>query len=451
MARNVPAGHLPAVFTRILTSAVLALVLWCPEPADALLGNVDGPFGLDANLRTVTGVTRNYDLPTFFGRDNDADGISVSLLRLQAEGRPTGWLRYEVHLVQSLAFGFASMPGMSPEPLARRYRVLDWSPGFTDDPDVTEALDLDRALVKISLPWADVTVGRQPVTFGKAYFWNPMDFAAPFGSTDFDRDFKPGVDGVRVDLPLGAFSGVNLLLAAGRPLEATTEGPRYTTSGAWGWSMDESAAVARVYTSLAQWDPELSWDLSAMVGKVYRADLVGAGLSGEVGGVEIRAEATYLFDCQQDPLPLVPLAPGLDGTDLRTDHLTGVLGLGYRFPSSLTLEGEYLYQGMASDHHDLGDLVRLQTRDLLQLTRHVAGVMASYELLPILTAQVAVLESLSDGSGLVQPSFTLSVSDESDFLAGAMVSWGDRPTISDPGTEFGTYPDLFYMEYKLFF
>jgi len=51
----------------------------------------------------------------------------------------------------------------------------------------------------------------------------------------------------------------------------------------------------------------------------------------------------------------------------------------------------------------------------------------------------------------------LSVSDEADFLAGAMIALGQRPTLPSAvnplgfNSEFGTYPNSYYLEFKFYF
>ena len=50
----------------------------------------------------------------------------------------------------------------------------------------------------------------------------------------------------------------------------------------------------------------------------------------------------------------------------------------------------------------------------------------------------------------------MSVSDEADFLFGAMLALGARPKGDslinmDLKSEFGSYPNFYYMEFKLYF
>jgi hypothetical protein len=51
------------------------------------------------------------------------------------------------------------------------------------------------------------------------------------------------------------------------------------------------------------------------------------------------------------------------------------------------------------------------------------------------------------------------VADEADFLFGAMIALGARPTLEAQAldnplgmnSEFGTYPNFYYMEFKFYF
>ncbi|RME19823.1 MAG: hypothetical protein D6806_17595, partial [Deltaproteobacteria bacterium] len=76
-------------------------------------------------------------------------------------------------------------------------------------------------------------------------------------------------------------------------------------------------------------------------------------------------------------------------------------------------------------------------------------------IVPILTGSIAWIFSFSDYSSLLQPGLQLSVSDEADFLLGVMIGLGDRPEVTSSGlvlgSEFGTYPTIWYMEFKFYF
>ena len=420
--------------TRLL---VASLVFWHAVPAHALYDDEAGALTFDGSFRS-TNVLVTYPVPQRFGAVqpggdiNRADGLSYSSFRLTAGGAPAPWFSYDLHVQQDAWFG--QLPagstglatGVGP---TTRYRLVSGSHAWVGDDNAEARLLVDRALVKYHLPSFDLTLGRQAVTFGKARFWNPLDVFLPFDARQFDREYKPGVDAVRVDVPVGEMSGLTMVAAPGR-----VDGTRVYARSWYG-----SAVLGRVYTNLAD------FDFAAQGGKVYGGYQGGAGLAGALGPVEVRAEGAYLFSIDEpdEPTP-VP------------DHLLAVVGVGRLFDSSLNLQSEYLYNGAGDDGDLETALSRVAAGRALQMSEHLVAAMVGYDLLPLLTGSVATIVSVSDGSGLVQPGLEYSVSEESDLLAGAMLAWGRRPRVAptaglDLQSEFGSYPDFFYAQYRVYF
>jgi hypothetical protein len=410
----------------------------------------DAPLDFGGSLRTVGVMAGNYPSEAVFGRDNSWDAASQSLLRLTASGRPAPGLSYEVHGVEGLDYRTA--PGGMAEsgisPAGTRYRALREEWRQEEKEHFMARFWLDRASVKMSLGLADLTLGRQAVNFSKAWFWNPLDAFLPFDARQFDRDYKPGVDAARLDIQLGRFAGANLVGVAGR--KAAVPGPGgdgYADgAGTLGASWYASGAVARVFGSLA------GWDLAAQGGKVYGGWQAGTGVAGEVGPLAARGEAAW-FRASGGGYEV----PGRNGpARLLDDSFTAVAGTGHRFGNSLDLEAEYLYNG-AGVPHDTGlSALRVVTGNSPQFGRNLAGVTATYELTGILAGRLSGVANLDDRSFSVQPGVTLSVSDESELLAGAMLNRGRRPAAEEYGTpapasEFGLYPDQYYAEFKVHF
>jgi hypothetical protein len=419
----------------------LLVALGLPRPAAALLGDSEKTVALDGSVRSLSAATNNYDFPPLFG-DHAGDGLSQSLLRLTAAGHPLSWLRFELHGVQSLEYstmdgsGGLSLPGFASAPVTR-YRALDASTNWAGAP-LAARLWLDRCNLKLTLPFADLIIGRQAVNFSQAYFWSPLDVFLPFDPRQFDRDYKAGVDALRVDIPLGDFAGINLVAAAGRNLlEPSDDALAATWYG--------SAVLARLFLNLGGFD----WSLQG--GKVYGGYQIGGGFTGEVGPLQLRGELAGFFAAAAPEL-----ASPWEGKEVFTS-MSAVLGIGHRFENSLNLQGEYLYNGLA-DPDDLETAFYRQGQGLAyHASRHIVGVMASYEILPILTGSLAWIFSASDASCLFQPGLVYSVADEADLVAGAMIALGKRPHL--PGatsplglrSEFGTYPDIYYLQFKLYF
>lgn len=432
--------------------------------AHAIWEDKEGRFTLGGSIRSLAAGIDNYRNPLLFGPYNGGDALSQSILRLTLEGRPAEWISYELHGVQTLNYS-SSATGLSGDftfsgTTAVRYQAVDATWEEDSHGKITASLFPDRANVKLSLPWADITLGRQAITFGKAYFWNPLDVFLPFDPRQFDRDYKAGVDAARVDLPLGDFSGINLVAATGRTLSTLGAYVDRTTSllpsrKEANLSWYGSAVMGRVFGTVE------GWDLALQGGKVYGGYQLGGGTAGEFKTIEVRMEAAYLWAEDGPPLATIDTTPAvfIFPDSFIKDNFTGVIGLGRRFENSLTIESEYLFNGLGeSGAYRLGPaLIRYANGAMFHMSRNVLGVTASYEILPIVTGRLTGLISLDDGSFQIQPGVTWSVSDEIDLLAGAVVSGGKEAWEWPLGglpvfrSEFGTFSDFYYVEVKAYF
>jgi hypothetical protein len=425
---------------------ILLVLLAMPLPAKAIVGDARGAFGLDGSFRVIGAVSRNYDfVPNFRGRDRDE--FLQGIFRLTAGGRPSERLSYEAHLVSTLTYISAGRDlgeiGFARTGVRNRYRVYDETWNWADEERTTGDTWFDRFNFKTAFERIDVTVGRQAITFGKAFFWNPLDVYAPFDPAQFDRDYKPGVDAVRIDLALGDFSGLNLVYVAGR--ETTLDNFFADEDRAWDADWYGSSVLVRYFTNIS------GWDAAVQGGKIYGGYQVGGAVSGDFDGLEFRLEAAYFFP---EDSPVFP--PPIDAAAL-DEHLAAVVGGGRRFENSLHLETELYYNGAgeSADKLDIGFL-RSAAGNSVQAGRWFWGVSASYELTPLTQGRLAAIYSLTDNSIQVQPTVTRSLSDNSEFLAGVSLNFGDRPRIdavrgSVIESEFGAYPHTVFVEYKLYF
>lgn len=445
-----------------LALAALIALCWPGGPALALTGDREDVFGLDGRLAVSGGVTDYTKTPLALVLPEYAHAFTAGL-RLMAGGWATKSINYELHL--------SSLVDFTPPPetdlnhwlsqVRHRYQALDLEAGLSIKDDTRAEARLDRAALKLVFSRCDLTLGRQAITFGKAYFWNPLDVFSPFDPQQLDRDYKMGVDAARLDIPLGAFSGLNIVLAAGRRLD-------YLGQHQGGVSWYGSSLLARGYFLLAD------WDVSLQAGKIYGGWQAGGAATGELAGVEVRFEAAY-FMADPGGLSIQGVArqllerPGLtlpEGLDrqLYANYLTAVFGLGRRFSGGLTLELEYLYNGLGTDGRldGPGDYLDAAVGYIRQVygvaqhrTRHLLGLMASYEFLPIVVGQVSAIFALCDGSFILQPSLNFSLSGNTDLTVGAAItSLGERSgrlADLDLDSEFGNLPDTYFIELKWYF
>ncbi len=409
-----------------------------------LLGDTEGLLGVDGSLRITGALSRNYDDPPIFERNSDQ--YLQPVLRITAAGRPARRLSYEAHLVSVLTYSTADSlgvgAGIGAQGIKSRYRAFDKTWDFIDEKeDIFGNLRLDRFNLKLTLGDADITIGRQAITFGKAYFWNPLDLYLPFDPVQFDRDYKSGVDALRLDISCGSFSGLNLIYVPGRELDINNQ---YLESRTWDASWFGSSLLLRGFTSAG------GCDMAIQGGKVYGGWHFGGGLVGEIKTIHVRFEAARFWD---DGGPLLS-RPGR--IPLLEDHLSAVIGLGRNWPNSLDIEVECLYNGGGESNNITIGLERVERGVILQAGRLVAGFTISYEFTPLILGRLTALHSLNDGSTQVQPTLTCSTGDNSELIMGASLNRGDRPSL-DPArgaiiqSEFGAYPHYLFAEIKIYF
>ncbi|MBW2096041.1 MAG: hypothetical protein JRI80_14245 [Deltaproteobacteria bacterium] len=409
----------------------------------ALVGDTEGGLGVDGSFRTIGALTHNYENQALF--EKDSNGYLQSILRLTAAGHPFQRVSYEAHLVTAFTYTSARGPGGGSGFRASggktRYRAVDTSWDFIDDEKRSGSVWLDRFNVKVSFPRADLTIGRQAITFGKAYFWNPLDLYLPFDPAQFDRDYKAGVDALRLDIPLGLFSGLNVISVLGRELDSNNQ---YMEDQTVNCSWFGSSLLLRGFTHVA------GWDLAIQGGKVYGGWHFGGGLVGESKSFQVRFEAARFWADDG------PLLPPPNRVPLLEDHVTAVIGLGRHWPSSLDIQVECLFNGGGESHDITLGLERVERGGILHAGRILTGITVSYEFTPLILGQLAVLQSQTDGSTQIQPTLRWSTGDNSELLLGASINRGDRPTV-DPGkgivfeSEFGSFPHYFFAEFKIYF
>jgi len=456
---------LPLALTTCLCAAFVFLE---SLPAFALWTTQQETYSLElgGSVRSIDVLIDNYNEPLVFGEDNEYDGISQIIARLTGTGRITDNGSYDVHLVQDVQYSSADSEmdsfgysGISTTAL--RYRIRDPLKQWDDDDDVSATLDFDRLNFKLVLGRIDLTVGRQAINFSQAYFWNPLDIFLAFDPETFDRDYKPGVDAIRSDISLGMFSSLTFVYAPGRELtiETGTTGVEVSTKNFDDESWYGSALMGRLRTTIRD------WDIVFQGGKIYGGSQIGAGFSGELFEIGLRGEASYVFagDKRTLNLPDPEQADFSREIELVEDHTAFVIGADYRFDNSLYINVEYLYNS-AGDADDLeAGIVRQAIGEGLSLGEQLAGVQVSYDIHPLVTGQIAAIHSFSDASSLVCPLVKVSISDEADLLLGGLLAFGERPEtkrinllglpIEYPKleSEYGTYPHVYYLEFKFYF
>jgi hypothetical protein len=269
-----------------------------------------------------------------------------------------------------------------------------------------------------------VTLGRQPVTFGRGKIWRPSDLVGTFALTEVDTEYKPGADALRVDWNPGEQTVITLVASTGEiggdedDLEAELAGTSIVARGKRGWERGEAGVLAGF----------------------VRGDAV-AGVDGvyDTGSFEVYAEATLTY-VSDDSLTSATVESG----DIAGKAIAGAT---FRPTSKLIVSPELLYNGFgasnSADYLLVGVSERVAVGEQITLGQYYAAVVLDWEVHSLLHVTSASLANLRDPSALLSVGLSYSVSDNVAAVLGGYASTGDLPD-----DEFALFPYFTYFELK---
>jgi len=342
------------------------------------------------------------------------------ILRLTLETAFNPRIKTESHGVltlQSPPRTGASRLATSP---ARTYLSLERD--LIDRSGVSLQGSFDRLNIQGHYDSVRIVLGRQAISWGVTNFWPSMDLFSPFAPQQVDRDYKAGVDAVRVTIPLGAYSELELIGAV--------LGSSLPQDGAAG-------ALARINLGPV--------DLGLMGGTFHRDTVAGGFFTANVMGTGLRGELTWTRSG--------------DPEDLERDRKTfsrGSLALDRQLTRDLSLTVESSWNGYgaddASEYIQFIEADRILRGEVNALGQWYAGVSAVWQLHPLWTFTNVLLVNWQDSSSLWVPSLQWSTSDNSEVLFGAQVGLGRELQAGGiPRSEYGSVPNTVYAAFKAYF
>ncbi|MBN1272373.1 MAG: hypothetical protein JXB26_08885 [Candidatus Aminicenantes bacterium] len=291
--------------------------------------------------------------------------------------------------------------------------------------------NLDRLFFSVRLPFADIYLGRQAIAWGSARVVNPTDIIAPFAFNELDPEERRGVDALRIRIPLGMMDELDLGFVAGPDLKP-----------------DQSAVYLRGKTYLFQ------TDLSLLVMKFFDHFLVGIDVSRSIGGAGFWFEAAYVrpyfFDRETDAG--------------ERDNFRLSLGMDYSLSAKTYGFVEYHFSSAGKSRpEDYMNLLRsssFRQGSVYLMGRHYLALGVTYQITPLLPFTGLVLINANDGSFMLAPKLDFNISENIYLAGGAYVGIGKKPErilgpIDIPPilqhSEFGTYPDMFFVSFRVYF
>ena len=392
-----------------------------------VLAGIDG--SVSANFKSLFYLLYDADY------QEGTSGIASNAVRLEGSLYPAEGLGVEADyrlFAEVRGTSFAAGATTSPITPGGAYRVIDvreqaFPPESADADNAAVYQDLDRLFATVSVPFADIYLGRQAISWGAARVVRPTDVIVPFSFTAVDTEYRPGVDALRLRVPVGGFNEIDSGAIFGEDFEP-----------------EKSAYYLR--PSFYLWDTDIS-----LVGMLFRENLLtGFSASRAIGEAGAWFEAAYvvpdLVNVPADPYAedYLSLSVGAD-RNLAAD----VYGyLEYHFNSAGTIEtGDYLSSATGPAYSE---------GNVYLLGQHYLAAGGTYTAAPLLPIDALVVVNLTDGSGEITVSADYNFKENVYIGGGMLLGIGPEPeTLGgvpvEYASEFGAYPQVFYTQVRMYF
>ncbi len=389
--------------------------------AFALFAVLSGPCVAHAQLPEIRGYYLN--VPTWSDSTSFAVGGFGDLNRLRLMTGPRH-AAFTLDVAYEQLLGLTQRAGGDPVsvfggvvPGGGEWLPLEWTIESGDHVSWRHRFD------RLSLSWtsgpaAQVVAGRQAISWATTLFLTPADPFVPFDPSDPFREYRAGVDAVRLQLFPGPLSDIDLVVrTADYPIGETL------------------TALARGRTV---WR---SWELSGWLGILHDEAALAVGAAGALGGVAVRGEAELRES----------------GDDLVFRGTVGIDGRVQAFDRDLYYVFEYQRDGLGASSSE--ELIQVAASDafargeLQVLGRDELVGQGSYQVHPLWTLSLLALTNLDDPSLLLTPGVSHSLSDEVTASGGLFLGFGaDTPTADAPvPSEYGLVPTFVYLSITIFF
>ncbi|MCD4770052.1 MAG: hypothetical protein K8R35_07800 [Bacteroidales bacterium] len=254
---------------------------------------------------------------------------------------------------------------------------------------------LDNAYMKLSYDFFDLTLGRQQISLGTGYAWNPTDLFNTKNLLDPTYE-QPGHNAIRLDLGKGRTT-LTALYSAGDDFEGSDK-MLWLKSGISHFDLSLIAIEkAWNYTDFTQFD----MNQMNFVTNPEKRRMLGATLAGDILGVGVWSEYAYNF--MEDSKDFYELIVGLDYT--------------FDFQTYLMIEYYRNTQGKTDfENYDFNDWMRYLSaeqkaigRDQIYFTMmHPAGDLGNIGL--------SSIYSLADNSMALLPTLMYNIFENVDLL-----------------------------------
>ena len=283
-------------------------------------------------------------------------------------------------------------------------------------------LTVDRINVRGRVAGTEVAVGRFPIDTSTTVLFTPNDFFAPFRPFQYYREYKPGVDAISLDRPLGPKGQLTVFGVAGYESEAKIA--RVGKSQQSRYSAKSSSIMGRAGYTIE------GVEGSVLVGKHGLYDVAGFTLQGQLKDFGIKAEG-HQRRHREKSISAAEVAFGLD----------------YRLTPTVLLQFEQFFNGVGYGSASEYERVKKdEDPPLYYLGRNYSGLVTSYEVTPLLNLKGILIGNHTDHSALLSTQAAYSVAQNAEFTCSLLLPRGRAPHEETLRSEYGSFPTILTLE-----
>lgn len=313
-----------------------------------------------------------YYEPQFMGTSYNSDfaQLFTNKLRIDLSSRPSDRLKFAAN------FDFITYHGKT------EWNAADFLPDFIADSippqfypfysfAYKDTIFLDNAYLKLAFRLFDLTLGKQEISLGTGYVWNPTDLFN-YKSIEDPTYEQPGHNAIRIDMPFSRRYNMTMIVTPEDNLRRSTK--LIKVKGNVG-HFDISAVFI-----------DKNWELSDFTDstvEIIKRRLYGGDFVGEVLGLGVWGEWGY------------------NSLENHLDFWELDFGLDYTLDDGTYLLAEYYFDGMLSRNYlknDINDWMRYFAAETKAISSDNLYLYADYPLTDFIHLNNSIVTSLSDWS-----------------------------------------------------
>lgn len=283
-------------------------------------------------------------------------------------------------------------------------RTVDDQDSIFYEVDYENDVILDNVYLRGSIKYADITVGRQQISLGTGYAWNPTDIfnIKEISDTTYEQ---PGHNAVRLDIPLADRSDAIMIYQTDNDFERFAKLLRIKTGyGHFDYSLIVISSEREVT------------DFINFSSSEQDRLLVGGDIVGELLGLGVWAEYAYNF------------------IDEGTDFAESVLGIDYTFRGGVYVMSEYYRNTEGKPDYrkyDLNDWLRFINAQTKAISRDQVYGLITLPLTDLITVGSSAIISVNDGSFSIIPTLNYSLLENLELQGFINIAFGKNGTVFD--------------------